>query len=65
MKWKVIISIMIGLLSINICSCQKEEKSIIFYAGPMNEDLGEKLIYEGRYQEALDYYFENFAGAFS
>jgi len=43
------------LITLSLCSCQKKP-SVTFYAGPSDNDIGEQLIHEERYQDALDYY---------
>ena len=43
------------LITLSLCSCQKKP-SVTIYTGPSDNDIGEQLIHEERYQDALDYY---------
>ena len=50
------------LIILSLCSCQKKP-SVTIYAEPSDNDIGEQLIHEERYQDALDYYNKMLDGA--
>ena len=54
-KIRIVISILAFLLIFNLCACQKKS-NITIYSGPLENNIGESYVREGKYNEALDYY---------